>query len=75
MKRVLVLGLAVVIIFAVVAALLLRFMPQPMKDSDYLVVGSVATLVSLLILFFLLVPSSKSGTKLGGLFLKRRKKH
>jgi len=29
-------------------------MPDPMKASDYLVVGSVATLVSLLVLFFLL---------------------
>ena len=68
MKRGLGLTLAAVLVFAVVAAILLRFMPQPMKDSDYLVVGSVGTLAALLMLFFVLA-ASKPGT-----FVKKRRK-
>ena len=30
-------------IFGVVAVIILRFMPQPIEDSDYMVAGSVAT--------------------------------
>jgi hypothetical protein len=68
MKRALLLALVVVLVFSGVAAVLLQFMPQPLKDSDYLVVGSVATLVSLLVLFFMMAASKP------GMFLKRRKK-
>ncbi len=61
----------VVLVFGAVAAILLcGVMPQPMKPSDYLVVGSVATLVSLLVLFFLLATTVGKSD----LFLKRRKK-
>lgn len=68
MKRVLLLTLVVALVFSGVAAILLQFMPQPLKDSDYLVVGSVATLVALLALFFAMAASKP------GMFLKRRRK-
>jgi len=68
MKRVLLLGLVVILVFAAVAALMLQFMPQPLKDSDYLVIGSVSTLVSLVVLFFMMTASKP------GLFFKRRTK-
>jgi hypothetical protein len=68
MKRALLLGLVVILVFAAVAALMLQFMPQPLKDSDYLVVGSVSTLVSLVVLFFMMAASKP------GLFFKRRTK-
>jgi hypothetical protein len=45
-------------------------MPKPLHDSDYLVIGSVATLVALLVLFLGLVTTTKSGN----VFFKKRKK-
>jgi len=71
MRRTLVLSLGVILVFAAVSAIMLRFMPDPLKDSDYLVIGSVATLLSLLVLFFGLVGSS---FKSRDTFFKRRKK-
>ena len=71
MQRIVILVLGVICVFAVVAAIMIRLMPGPMKDSDYLVVGSVATLVALLALFFGLVSTSM---KVSDVFFKRRKK-
>lgn len=71
MKRTLILVLGVICVFAVVAAILLKLMPGPLKDSDYLVIGSVATLVSLLALFFGLISTS---VKSRDTFFKKRKK-
>ena len=62
---------ALVFIFAAVAGIMLKVMPGPMKDSDYLVIGTVATMVSLLVLFFLLITTSG---KRSNVFFKRRKK-
>ncbi len=69
MKRGWVLGVGALFVFIVVALGLLRVMPQPMRDSDYLVVGSLATLAALVTLFIVLASASK-----GGLFFKKRKK-
>jgi hypothetical protein len=71
MPRTLVLVLGVLCVFGVVAAIMIKVMPAPLKDSDYLVIGSVATLVSLLTLFFGLVSTS---FKSSDTFFKRRKK-
>jgi hypothetical protein len=71
MPRTLVLVLGVLCVFGVVAAIMIKVMPAPLKDSDYLVIGSVATLVSLLTLFFGLVSTS---LKSSDTFFKRRKK-
>jgi hypothetical protein len=71
MPKTLVLVLGVLCVFGVVAAIMLKVMPAPLKDSDYLVIGSVATLVSLLTLFFGLVSTSM---KSSDTFFKRRKK-
>jgi len=54
-----------------VAGIMLKVMPAPLKDSDYLIIGSVATMVSLLLLFVLLIATSG---KTSGVFFKRRKK-
>lgn len=70
MARILILVLGAMCVFAGVAAIMLRLMPGPLKDSDYLVVGSVATLISLLVLFLGLA----SGGKSRDIFFKRRKK-
>ncbi|PYT16167.1 MAG: hypothetical protein DMG59_11375 [Acidobacteria bacterium] len=71
MRRGLLLGLAACCVFVVVAAIMLRFMPAPLKESDYLVIGSVATLVSLLVLFLVLVMTS---IKSSDVFFRRRRK-
>ena len=69
MARIVILVLGAMCVFAGVAAVMLRLMPAPFKDSDYVVIGSVATLVSLLVLFFGLAPRASRDV-----FVKRRKK-
>ncbi len=61
----------VLLVFGAVAAIMVKLMPAPLTDSDFLVIGSVATLVSLLVLFFGLVGTRMKG---GDMFFKRRKK-
>lgn len=71
MRRGLLLGSASVCVFIVVAAILAKVMPGPLKDSDYLLIGSVATLVALLALFLVLVSTSM---KSSDVFFRRRRK-
>ena len=71
MRRGLLLGLAAVCVFAMVAFIMTAVMPKPLRESDYLVIGSVATLISLLALFLLLVSTSM---KSSDVFFKRRHK-
>jgi len=71
MARTLALALAVGLVFVAVAAIMLRVMPAPLKDSDYLIIGSVSTMVSLVLLFVVLIV--RSG-KASSVFFKRRKK-
>lgn len=71
MARTISMALAALFVFAAVAGVMLRFMPAPLKDSDYLIIGSVSTMISLLMLFALLiVTSGKAST----VFYKRRRK-
>jgi len=71
MGRTVSLTLALALIFAAVAGIMLKAMPAPLKDSDYLIIGSVATMVSLLMLFVLITATSGRGASL---FFKLRKK-
>lgn len=68
--RVWVLALAGLCVFGVVAFVMLQMTPGPLKESDYLVIGSVATLVALLILFLVLISTAKERNVF---FRKRRK--
>ena len=63
--------LAGVCVFTVSAAVMVAIMPAPLRDSDYLVIGSVATLVSLLVMFVALI-ATRSRTP--NPFFKKRKK-
>ncbi len=63
-------GLAVCV-FVVVAAVMLKFMPAPLKESDYMVIGSVATLMALGAVFLLLVSTTMKSTDV---FFKKRRK-
>jgi hypothetical protein len=71
MRRWLILVLAAVCVFVVVAAIMIKLMPTPLKDSDFLLIGSVATLLALLALFLALVSTT---LKSPDVFFKRRKK-
>jgi hypothetical protein len=71
MGQTLLLGLGGACVFGVVAAVMIKLMPGPLKDSDYLIVGSVATVVSLLVMFLVVVLTKM---KTSDIFFKRRKK-
>ena len=71
MKQGVLLGLAALVVFAGIVAGMVLFMPPPLQSSDYFVIGSVATLVSMLIVFLGLV-STKLKTR--DTFFKRRRK-
>jgi Na+/melibiose symporter-like transporter len=59
MHRTLSLALGMVLIFAVTVTILLVVMPGPHKSTDYLVIGCVATLLCLLLLFVVLINTAK----------------
>ncbi len=71
MKRTIVLAAAMVFLFAAVAGIMSQLMPGPLKESDYFVIGSVATMVSLAALFAMITLTTKGGS---GVFVKRRRK-
>jgi hypothetical protein len=55
MNRTLALAALLVLLFAGTVAVLVNVMPGPHKSTDYLVIGAVATLLCLLLLFVVLV--------------------
>ena len=69
--RALMLAAAALCVFTIVAAAMLKLMPEPLKESDYLIIGSVATLVALLVLFLVLISTS---VKARDVFFRRRRK-
>ena len=60
-----------VCVFGVAALVMVTIMPAPLKDSDYLVIGSVATLMALLVMFLILIATRM---KTPDLFFKKRRK-
>ena len=71
MRSNLALGLGAVFVFVIVAFLMLQLMPEPLDNMSYLVIGSVATLVSMLVLFVTLILTRM---KSSDTFFKRRRK-
>ena len=69
--RPLLLVAATLCVFVVVTAILVQLMPAPLKSMDYFVIGTVATLMSLLALFLVIVSTSSAARNV---FFKRRKK-
>jgi hypothetical protein len=68
--RYVLLGLSAFCVFVIVAAIMLKLMPGPLRDSDYMIIGSVATLAALGVLFAVLVSTTKSSN----VFFKKRRK-
>ncbi len=60
------------VIFGIAAFLMLQWMPKPMKPVDYLLVGVVSTLVSLLGVWLLLLRESPNRSEV--LYKKRMRK-
>ncbi len=69
--RVAILASAGLIIFGVVAAIMLKLLPGPLRPTDYLVVGAVATFVSLAAVFVALITGY---LKVRDVFFRRRQK-
>ena len=63
--------LTTVLVFGAVAAVMLRVLPGPRTDSDYLVAGAVATLAAMLALFLILI---NQWVRRPDVFYKRRDK-
>ena len=55
MSRTLALAALTVLVFAGTVAVLVNVMPGPHKPMDYLVIGAVATLLCLVLLFVVLI--------------------
>ena len=70
MQRYIMLGLAALCVFVVVAAAMLKLMPGPLHEFDFMVIGSVATLIALLIMFLVMIGTSRSSN----VFFKKRRK-
>ena len=54
MRKALPLGAGMVLVFIAVVGVLYRVIPGPHKETDYLVIGTVATFASLVLLFVVL---------------------
>jgi len=55
MRKVLPLGVGMVLVFVTVVGVLVRVIPGPHKETDYLVIGTLATFASLALLFAVLI--------------------
>jgi hypothetical protein len=63
MNRTLSLSLGMILVFIVAVGVLLNVMPSPHKSIDYLVIGAVATLLCLLLLFVVLFSTAKRSSQ------------
>jgi hypothetical protein len=59
MNRTTTLSALLLVVFVATVAILLQVLPSPHKSTDYLVIGAVATLLCILLLYFLLIKRGK----------------
>ncbi len=69
--RIAVLVLAMIIVFGAVVMILFQIIPEPRKETDYLVIGTLATFTSLATLFVVLISTVFKDSNT--LFIKRKK--
>ena len=69
--RIAVLVVAMIIVFFAVVAILFQIIPAPRKETDYLVIGTLATFASLATLFAVLITTIFKDPN--ALFFKRKK--
>ncbi len=58
-SRWLTLGGGIVVLFVATIAILLKVIPQPHRNLDYLVIGAVATFLSMILLWIALMNAPK----------------
>ncbi len=58
-NRYLLLAVAIVVIFAATVAVLLRVIPEPHSKLDHLVIGAVATFLSMILLWAAMLQEAK----------------
>lgn len=68
--RVFILSVALLLVFGVSVVILLRVIPGPHSEQDYLVAGGVATFVTMLALFVVLITT---WVKAPNVFYRKRK--
>lgn len=71
-KRIATLAGAALAVFGVSVIILLKLLPQRRTEADYLIIGSVATLIALAVLFAMLTLTGSGGKR--DVFFKRRPK-
>jgi preprotein translocase subunit SecG len=59
MRRNGILILGMIVVFAVIVALMLHALPGPHRPSDYMVIGTLATLACLALVFIVLLRTEK----------------
>jgi hypothetical protein len=64
-------GAGIALIFAATVGILLKLIPEPRKDTDYLVIGGIATFVAMAALFVVLITTEFKSAEV---FFKRRKR-
>lgn len=67
--RVLLLVLGLAFLFAGVTAVMLKLMPGPRRETDYLVIGTLATFAMMAVLFIVLITT---WIKTPDIFFKKR---
>ncbi len=70
MSRKLPVGIAVAMVFVLTVLILLRVVPGPHRPADYAVIGSLATLVCILVVFLVFLSGN---AKRSEMFYKRKK--
>jgi hypothetical protein len=58
-------------VFSLTIAILLRLMPYPRKELDYLIIGVAATMVTMIVVFVILIRTIYKGEDI--FFMRRRK--
>jgi len=71
MLRKVALGLGIAIVFGLVAVVMVSILPGPLRQTEFMMIGAVSTLVSMLVLFLVLTATTM---KTPDLFYKKRKK-
>lgn len=70
MARKIVFAAGILLIFGMSVLILLRFFPDPRKPADYLVIGTMATLFCILLVFIVVISTRDKGANT---FYKRRR--
>lgn len=69
--RIAALAIAMILVFGAVVTVLLHLIPEPRKETDYLVIGTLATFASLATLFVVLITTIFKDPN--ALFFRRKK--